>query len=238
MEKLPIHQQITFLMVKDLGATADFYERLLALPLAVDQGNCRIYRVVGDAYLGFCERPDEVGSAGNIIVTLVTPEVDAWYERLAGQGVKFEKSPAVNPAYKIYHCLALDPDGYRVEIQRFLDPVMARLPQNASATEVASVHYRALVEGDHELWLATLRERYRTSGEVRGSTPHTWWNAGRQMVDRHGVTYEFERVASASETEQKLFFKRFNADGSQRGRPVPIQLFVEDGEWRVKVVSY
>jgi hypothetical protein len=103
---------------------------------------------------------------------------------------------------------------------------------------VASIHYRALVENDHELWLATLRERYRQSGDVRGSTPHTWWNAGRQMVDRHGVTYEFERVDKETETECKLFFKRFNADGSQRGRPVPIQLFVEEGEWRVKVVSY
>jgi hypothetical protein len=58
------------------------------------------------------------------------------------------------------------------------------------------------------------------------------------MVERHGVYYEFDRVANASATEQKLFYKRFNADGSQRGRPVPIQLFLEDGEWRVKVVSY
>ena len=194
--------------------------------------------MVGDAHIGFCQRPAAIGTTGNVILTLVTPEVDAWYEQLSGQGVGFEKKPAVNPAYNIYHCLALDPDGYRVEIQRFLDPVLARLPAGATATEVAGAHYRALVEGDRELWLATLRERYRQSSDVRGSTPDTWWNAGRQMVDRHGVTYEFERVDNATESEQKLFFKRFNADGSQRGRPVPIQLFVEAGEWRVKVVSY
>jgi catechol 2,3-dioxygenase-like lactoylglutathione lyase family enzyme len=237
MDRLAIHQQITFIMVRDLEATADFYERLLGLSLAVDQGTCRIYRVVGDAYLGFCERPEEVDSTRNVILTLVTPEVDDWYEQLVGRGVHFEKPPAVNSTYNIYHCLTRDPDGYLVEIQRFLDPVMARLPQNASAPEVASVHYRALVEGDHQLWRATLRERYQQSADVRGSTPHTWWNAGRRMVE-HNVYYEFERVANSTETEQKLFFKRFNSDGSQRGRPVPIQLFLENGEWRVKIASY
>ncbi len=236
--ELPIHQQITFVMVRDLKATADFYENKVGLTLAVDQGSCRIYRVVGDAYLGFCERPDSVGPTNGVILTLVTPEVDGWYERLAALGVAFDKPPAVHPGYNIYHCFARDPDGYRLEIQRFLDPILARLPAGASAVEVANAHYRALVESDQELWRATLRERYRDTVQVRGSTPHTWWDAGRRMADEHGVSYEFERVASESETEQKLFFKRYNPDGSQRGKPVPIQLFLENGEWRVKVASY
>ena len=235
---LPIHQQITFIMVRDLEATADFYGTKMGLRLAVDQGNCRIYRVVGDAYLGFCERPESAGPTSGVILTLVTPEVDGWYERLRGLGVSFDEPPALNPAYGIYHCFARDPDGYLVEIQRFLDPVLTRLARGASATEVAKAHYRALVEGDQELWRATLRERYRDSVGVRGSTPHTWWDAGRRMVDAYGVSYEFERVAVETEAEQKLFFKRFNADGSPRGKPVPIQLFQENGEWRVKVVSY
>ncbi len=236
--RLPIHQQITFIMVRDLEATADFYEAKIGLPLAVDQGDCRIYRVVGDAYLGFCERPESAGSTSGIILTLVTPDVDGWYERLRALGVQFDQAPAVHPAYHIYHCFARDPDGFRVEIQRFLDPVITRLPSGASAVEVAKAHYRALVADDQELWQATLRARYRDAVEVRGSTPHTWWDAGRRMVDEHGVSYEFERVAVETETEQKLFFKRFNPDGSQRGQPVPIQLLQEEGEWRVKVASY
>ncbi len=130
MERLPIHQQITFLMVKDLEATAHFYEELLELPLVVDQGNCRIYRVVGDAYLGFCERPEAVVATGNVILTLVTPEVDAWYERLRERGILFERPPTANATYHIYHCFAHDPDGYLVEIQRFLDPVTWRLFEN------------------------------------------------------------------------------------------------------------
>ena len=69
MERLPIHQQITFLMVKDLEATARFYGELLELPLVVDQGSCRIYRVVGDAYIGFCERPEAAVSTRSQIPT-------------------------------------------------------------------------------------------------------------------------------------------------------------------------
>ena len=33
--------------------------------------------------------------------------------------------PALNPEYGIYHCFLRDPNGYLVEIQRFLDPSWA-----------------------------------------------------------------------------------------------------------------
>lgn len=124
MAKLSVHQQITFFMVKDLGATADFYERVLGLPLVVDQGRCRIYQVVGQAYIGFCERPESADSTQNVIMTLVTPDVDGWYEHLRALGVPAERPPTVDLSYRIYHCFVRDPNGYLVEIQRFLDPVM------------------------------------------------------------------------------------------------------------------
>ncbi len=117
----PIDSQIVFLVTQNLKATAEFYEQTLGLPLILDQGGCRIYKVAEKAYLGFCERegtPDKE----NVIVTLVTPEVDLWYETLRSRGVQFEKKPAFNPDYQIYHCFLRDPSGYLVEIQRFEDP--------------------------------------------------------------------------------------------------------------------
>ncbi len=39
-------QQITFLDTRDLARTADFYERILGLRLARDQGSCRIYHAL------------------------------------------------------------------------------------------------------------------------------------------------------------------------------------------------
>jgi catechol 2,3-dioxygenase-like lactoylglutathione lyase family enzyme len=112
---------ITFCYTRDLKRTALFYEQVLGLPLVLDQGGCRIYRVSQAAYFGFCER-DEVGSGKGIILTLVTDDVDGWYEKLSGSGVEFEKKPALNADYKIYHCFLRDPNGYLVEIQRFEDP--------------------------------------------------------------------------------------------------------------------
>ena len=122
-----IDEQITFLYTRDLATTAYFYEAVMELPLVLDQGGCRIYRIIGEAYLGFCERPGANAPAfapekpEGVLFTLVTPEVDAWYEYLRAQSVPFEKAPAVNETYGIYHCFVRDPNGYLIEIQQFLD---------------------------------------------------------------------------------------------------------------------
>ncbi len=122
MIDLTITEQITFLYTRDLKQTARFYEELMGLPLALDQGGCRIYRVAGSAYLGFCERETAPEQPEGVIVTFVTPEVDGWYEMLSALGVTFEKAPAFNPAYNIYHCFLRDPNGYLIEIQHFAEP--------------------------------------------------------------------------------------------------------------------
>lgn len=114
----PIDQLITFLYTRDLAATASFYEDVLGLTLAVDQGDCRIYQVSQDGFLGFCQRAEAPQPAG-IIVTIVTPDVDAWYRDLAAQGVAFTHPPVHHLRYRIYHCFLHDPNGYLVEIQSF-----------------------------------------------------------------------------------------------------------------------
>lgn len=112
--------QITFCYTPDLEATARFYEETLGLTLALDQGVCRIYRIAGGAFLGFCTKPD-APRPESIILTFVTADVDKWYARLCAQGVTCEQSPAYNPEFQIYHFFVRDPNEYRVEIQRFED---------------------------------------------------------------------------------------------------------------------
>ncbi len=122
MNKLPIDQQITFLYTSDLGTSARFYEDILGLELSLDQGTCRIYNTVQNAYLGICERINAKVDTAAVIFTLVTPDVDGWYEWLKEKGVVFEKPPELNSQYQIYHCFLRDPNGYLIEIQRFEDP--------------------------------------------------------------------------------------------------------------------
>jgi catechol 2,3-dioxygenase-like lactoylglutathione lyase family enzyme len=124
MKPSPFEQFVTFIYVRDLDASAAFYGDLLGLPLTLDQGSCRIYRVASAAFLGICQRRDAVDppSSGALILTLVTHDVDEWHRYLAEHGVVVDKPPRYNPAYNIYHCFLHDPDGYLIEIQRFLDP--------------------------------------------------------------------------------------------------------------------
>jgi catechol 2,3-dioxygenase-like lactoylglutathione lyase family enzyme len=122
-EAPPFAQQITFLDTRDLARTAIFYEQVLGLRLARDQGTCRIYHVAGDAYLGFCQTSEAPADAGAITLTLITPEVDAWCTRLRAHGVEFVKEPADNPPFAIYNAFVRDPNGYLLEIQRFWEPL-------------------------------------------------------------------------------------------------------------------
>lgn len=113
--------QVTFCYTNDLEGTARFYEDMLGLPLKLDQGACRIYRVTETAFLGFCTR-EEAARPDGVILTLVTEDVDGWHQRLSAAGVSFEKAPAAYEKFNIYHCFLRDPNGYLIEIQRFDDP--------------------------------------------------------------------------------------------------------------------
>ncbi|MEE8500163.1 MAG: VOC family protein [Kiloniellales bacterium] len=115
-------QQVTFLYTRDLERSAAFYGETLGLPMVLDQGDCRIYRVSSDAFLGVC-RCSEARPCNpeGVIVTLVSGDVDGWYERLKAKGTAFDTAPRENRAYNIYHFFLRDPDGYRIEIQRFND---------------------------------------------------------------------------------------------------------------------
>ncbi|HYO88464.1 MAG TPA: VOC family protein [Candidatus Limnocylindrales bacterium] len=117
----PIEQQITFLYVRDLNASAAFYAGILRLPLARDQGPCRIFRTAPNAYLGICQREDVSPAPQGLIVTLVTDDVEGWYALALAAGAHVEGPPAHNDHYRITHCFLRDPDGYCVELQRFDD---------------------------------------------------------------------------------------------------------------------
>ena len=119
MSELTIDAQITFVYTSNLESSARFYEDALGFELAVDQGSCRIYRVLGrQAYLGICQG-DAAPAPSGLIYTLVTDDVDGWHERITARGWDCEHAPRHNPTYRIYHFFVRDPAGYRIEIQRF-----------------------------------------------------------------------------------------------------------------------
>ena len=117
----PFEQYVTFIYVTDLDRSAHFYGDILQLPLALDQGTCRIFGVSQTAFVGLCTAQSEIRPTG-VILTLVASDLDDWHRRLLDAEVKVEKPPTFNETYNITHLFARDPDGYLVEIQRFHDP--------------------------------------------------------------------------------------------------------------------
>ena len=128
-------QQVTFLYVKDLERSERFYGETLGLELVLNQGQARIYRVGrGNAFLGIClssavqQAPPADRAPLGVIVTFVTDDVDGAYSALCAKGIAFEKRPMINTTYNIYNCFFRDPDGYLLEIQKFLSPEWPRPP--------------------------------------------------------------------------------------------------------------
>jgi catechol 2,3-dioxygenase-like lactoylglutathione lyase family enzyme len=126
MKHPPIDSQITFLYTDDLAQMAQFYGDVIGLSLKLDQGTCRIYQVAADSYFGFCQRsastPPSQQQQSQVILTIVTHNVDKWHQYLAEHDIRPDNPPTISSEYGIYHFFVRDPDGHLLEVQQFLDP--------------------------------------------------------------------------------------------------------------------
>ena len=111
---------IAFYPCVDLEATRHFYETILGLELVRDQKTCLIFRTAQEAFIGFCKHED-VSPHKGLIITLLTEKVDEVFALLKTHDVETEHEPSINAFYGIYHFFAKDPNGYRLEVQRFIE---------------------------------------------------------------------------------------------------------------------
>ena len=101
------------------------FETLLTigLALAIDQGDCRIFRVAGEAFVGLCRcRDGHSVSRDGVTLTMVTPDVDGWHEHLKAHEVEILTPPSESAQFQIYRFFARDPEGHLLEFQCFLSP--------------------------------------------------------------------------------------------------------------------
>jgi predicted enzyme related to lactoylglutathione lyase len=111
---------ITFLYYRDLAAAARFYEDVLGLPLAIDQGWSRIYRLCEGAHVGLVDEAQGMHRAHAVKpvqVCLRVPDVDAWHGWVAAQGVVGLSALKENAALGIRAFVFDDPEGYQIEMQ-------------------------------------------------------------------------------------------------------------------------
>ncbi|MEZ5175783.1 MAG: VOC family protein [Acidimicrobiia bacterium] len=115
---------ISFLPSTDLDRSEAFYVGVLGLDLVLDQGSCRIFRVTDSAYIGVCTREGPADS-GTVVTTIVADDVDGWHKRITDAGWAAVTAPEHSAAYRLHHFWVTDPDGNRLEVQRFDDPQWA-----------------------------------------------------------------------------------------------------------------
>ncbi len=125
MPTKPIYP-ITFLRTIDLDKTNEFYNKILNLPQALNQGGCIIYKIGKYGYWGFCESKEEnmIKDVDKICLTLVVEnreKVDEWHNYLAKKDIEIVRAPENTKNYKIYNAFYKDPMGYTLEIQAFHD---------------------------------------------------------------------------------------------------------------------
>ncbi|MBN1677309.1 MAG: VOC family protein [Candidatus Thermoplasmatota archaeon] len=108
---------LVFLSTRRLREIVDFYTARLGMEVWLEQEDCTILHH-GNLMLGFCQR--ERADACGIITFYFssTEEVDGRYEDLKDLA---EGPPKENPKYRIYHFFLRDPEGRRLEIQKFHD---------------------------------------------------------------------------------------------------------------------
>lgn len=108
---------IIFLGTEHRETVVDFFTSRFGMTVWIEQGDCTILR--GDnLILGFCQR-DKADTCGIITFWVGSNgEVDSLYAKHSDIA---EGPPQVNETYRIYHFFLRDPEGRRLEVQRFLD---------------------------------------------------------------------------------------------------------------------
>ena len=116
---------ITFLYYRDLPRAMEFYEDVLGLPLAIDQGWCKIYRICPGAHIGLVDETkgmNKWSAVKPVQVCIRVPDVDAWYAYAQSQALDELSALFVNDEIGIRAFVFNDPEGYQIEIQSATRP--------------------------------------------------------------------------------------------------------------------
>ncbi|MEX0284084.1 MAG: VOC family protein [Paracoccaceae bacterium] len=125
----PAHEDnvlaITFFYYRDLPAAMAFYEDVLGLPLAIDQGWCKIYRICPGAHVGLVDETkgmNKWAAVKPVQLCIRVSDVDDWYSYAQARALDALSELFVNDEIGIRAFVFNDPEGYQVEIQSATRP--------------------------------------------------------------------------------------------------------------------
>jgi len=116
----PVDLTIVFFYYRDLDRAIAFYEQVLGLPLAIDQGWCKIYRICAGSHVGLVDEAQGMHRSAPVKpvqLCLRVPDVEAWHAYAADRGLANLSALFVNDDIGIRAFVFDDPEGYQIEIQ-------------------------------------------------------------------------------------------------------------------------
>lgn len=114
--------QISWVYTDNLTRSVAFYRDILGLPVWRDAGAAVILETSPGALIGVCIAfENRVVSPAGSMITLLTDDVDGWYDRLVATGADLQGPPQELQQFGIYSFFCRDPDGYVIEVQSFLE---------------------------------------------------------------------------------------------------------------------
>jgi lactoylglutathione lyase len=116
---------ITFFSYRELPAALRFYEDVVGLPLAIDQGWCKIYRICPGAHVGLVDEArgmNKWAAVKPVQLCIRVPDVDGWYGYARAAGLANLSDLFVNDELGIRAFVFRDPEGYQIEIQSATRP--------------------------------------------------------------------------------------------------------------------
>lgn len=111
---------ITFFYYRDLPTAMRFYEDILGLSLAIDQGWCKIYQICPGAHVGLVDESKGMNKwapTKPVQLCIRVPDVDGWYEYATSAQVQNLSKLFINDGIGIRAFVFNDPEGYQIEIQ-------------------------------------------------------------------------------------------------------------------------
>ena len=116
---------ITFFYYRDLAAAMRFYEEVIGMTLAIDQGWSKIYRIADGAHLGLVDESKEMHRWARekpVQLCLRVADVAAWHRYISAQEVAGLSALKDNEALGIRAFVFEDPEGYQIEVQSAIRP--------------------------------------------------------------------------------------------------------------------
>ncbi len=97
-----------------------FYEDILGLPLAIDQGWCKIYEICPGAHVGLVDEAKGMNKwhpIKPVQLCIRVPDVDAWYAYAKEENLDALSDLFIADDIGIRAFVFNDPEGYQIEFQ-------------------------------------------------------------------------------------------------------------------------